>query len=107
MCDASVKSKKGAKSLNECLYRGPVLLPDLCGILFRLRLHPIAVLADIEKAFLQVGIQEPDRDVTRFLWFKDDDVRVSEYDVYRFCRVPFGIICSPYLLAGTVKFHLK
>ena len=95
--DASVKSKKGAKSLNECLYRGPVLLPDVCGILFRLRLHPIAVLADIKKAFLQVGIQEPDRDVTRFLWFKDvDDVRVSEYDVYRFCRIPFGIICSPF-----------
>ena len=67
----------------------------------------MAVLADIEKAFLQVGIQEPDRDVTRFLWFKDvDDVRVSEYDVYRLCRVPFGILCSPFLLAGTVKFHL-
>ena len=54
-----------------------------------------------------MGIQGPDRDVTRFLWFEDDDVRVSEYDVYRFCRVPFGIICSSYLLAGTVKFHLK
>ena len=34
--DASVKSRKRVKSLNECLYRGPVLLPDLCGILFRL-----------------------------------------------------------------------
>ena len=56
---------------------------------------------------MQVGIQEPDRDVTRFLWFKDvDDVRVSEYDVYGLCHVPFGIICSPFLLAGTVKFHL-
>ena len=62
--DASVKSRKGIKSLNECLYRGPVLLPGLCGILFRLQLHPIVLLADIEKAFLQVGIQEPDRDVT-------------------------------------------
>ena len=66
------------------------------------------MLADIEKAFLQVGIQEPDRDVTRFLWFKDvNNVRVSEYDVYRFCRVPFGMVCSPFLLAGTIKFHLK
>ena len=81
--DASVKSRKGVKSLNECLYCGPVLLPDLCGILFRLQLHPIVLLADIEKAFLQVGIQEPDRDVTQFLWYKDvNNVRVSEYVVY-------------------------
>ena len=29
------------------------------------------VLADIENAFLQVAIQESDRDVTHFLWFKD------------------------------------
>lgn len=46
-------------------------LPDLRRILFQLRLHPIVLLADIEKAFLQVGIQEPDRNITRFLWFKD------------------------------------
>ena len=43
-------------SLNECLHRGPVILPDLCGILIRFRIYPIVVLADIEKAFLQVGI---------------------------------------------------
>uniref|UniRef100_A0A1I7XEU1 DUF1758 domain-containing protein n=1 Tax=Heterorhabditis bacteriophora TaxID=37862 RepID=A0A1I7XEU1_HETBA len=38
--DASAKLKN-YPSLNECLYRGPVLLPDLCGILLRLRLAPI------------------------------------------------------------------
>ena len=55
-----------------------------------------------------MSIQEPDRDVTQFLWFKDvNNVRVSEYDVYIFYHVPFGIVCSPFLLARTVKFHLK
>ena len=71
--DASLKAKKGDNSLNDCLYRGPILLPYLCGILLCLRQYPIVMLADIEKAFLQVGIQEKDRDVTRFLWFKDSN----------------------------------
>lgn len=108
--DASVRAKKGMKSLNECLYRGPITLPNMCGVLIRFRMYFIAILADIEKAFLQIGVQENERDVTRFLWFTDPTKpeRVEgNLSVYRFCRVPFGIICSPFLLEGTLKFHLK
>ncbi|MCP4458960.1 MAG: hypothetical protein GY816_13210 [Cytophagales bacterium] len=106
--DASAKPNKLAPSLNECLYRGPVMLPDLCGLLLRFRLYPIVLLSDIEKAFLQVGLQSQERDVTRFLWLKDPskpDVH-NNIETFRFCRVPFGVISSPFLLAATIKYHL-
>ena len=79
--------------------------PPFCAIRYI-----IAILADIEKAFLQIGVQENEHDVTRFLWFTDPTKpeRVKgNLSVYRFCRVPFGIIWSPFLLEGTLKFHLK
>ena len=31
----SAKKRKGVPSLNECLYRGPVIVEDLCGLLLR------------------------------------------------------------------------
>jgi len=39
-------------------------VPDMCGMLLRFRTYYIAILADIEKAFLQIGIQEHERDIT-------------------------------------------
>ena len=105
-----MKASQHEKSLNECLYRGPVNLPDMCGVLLRICTYYITILSDIEKAFLQVGIQESERDVTRFLWFKDPtrpDKVNGNLCVYRFCRVPLGIICSPFLLEATLQYHLK
>ena len=108
--DPTIKVKKDVLSLNECLHRGPIVLPNMCGILIRFRLYFIAVLADIEKAFLQIGVQEHDRNVMRFLWYTDPTrpERVEgNLSTYRFCCVPFGQICSPFLLEGTLRFHLK
>ncbi|XP_068671259.1 uncharacterized protein [Montipora foliosa] len=107
--DASAKTKKGSQSLNENLHRGPIILEDLCGLLKRFRLNRVALIADVEKAFNQVGLQPEDRDVTRFLWLKDATKPTQENNVQelRFTRVPFGMISSPFLLAPTVKYHLN
>ena len=63
--DASAKMSTAYKSLNENLYRGPVDLEDLCGLLFRFREGQIALTSDIEKAFLQIIVHPCDRDVTK------------------------------------------
>ena len=107
--DASAKTKKGSQSLNENLHRGPIILEDLCGLLMRFRLNRVALIADVEKAFHQVGLQPEDRDVTRFLWLKDATKPTLENNVQelRFTRVQFGMISSPFLLAATVKYHLN
>uniref|UniRef100_A0A8D8QQL5 Integrase catalytic domain-containing protein n=1 Tax=Cacopsylla melanoneura TaxID=428564 RepID=A0A8D8QQL5_9HEMI len=105
--DASAKTR-GSHSLNDYLFKGPRMLDDLVGFLILFRLYDIALVADIEKAFLQVGLQLEDRDVTRFVWLKDvyGGVHPDNIIHFRFTRVPFGIVSSPFILAATLKYHL-
>ena len=103
--DASARST--GCSLNECLHKGPKFEQSILGILLRFRTHRIALIADIEKAFLMVAIAENDRDFLRFLWVRDvasEDLQVCKF---RFCRAVFGVSSSPFLLNATVQHHLK
>ncbi|EYC21416.1 hypothetical protein Y032_0019g3807 [Ancylostoma ceylanicum] len=106
--DASAHPK-GRPALNDVLHQGPLMLPNICGVLMRFRIGTIATIADIEKAFLQVRLHESDRDATRFLWVRDLTQPPSENNlvVYRFTRVTFGLNSSPFLLAATIHFHLE
>ena len=106
--DASAKASKHLPSLNDCLLSGPNLVPYLCGVLLRFSLPKIAVSSDIEKAFLQLSLHEEDRDVTRFLWLRDTTslATLDNVRTFRFCRVPFGVVSSPFLLAATAHHHL-
>ena len=95
-------------SLNEYLNRGSIILEDMCALLLCFRTKRIGITADIEKTFLQVGLQEQDRDVTRFLWIKDTKTKEikNNLETCRFTRIPFGIISSPFLLENNIQHRL-
>ena len=105
--NGSAKLDSGDLSINECLERGPNLVPSLFDILVRFRSHPYALVADIEKAFHMISIKEEDRDSLRFLWLKSVEDGLSEVVVYRFCRLVFGLKPSPAILGATIKHHLS
>ena len=108
--DASAGVSSEALSRNDCLHTGPNLMQDLTGNLLKFRTHRIAFTADIEKAFLQIELNNQDRDTTRFLWLKDINKFVNSVDnleAYRFCRVLFGAAPSPFLLNATIRYHLN
>ena len=56
----------------------------------RFREKAIAILADIEGMFMQIGIRNEDQSALRFLWSIDNDVRQ-----FQFTRLIFGATCSP------------
>ena len=88
--DGSAKSNESSLSLNDCLHKGPNLIPKLFDVLIRFRNHPIALTGDIKKAFLMVGIEENDRDMLRFLWLSNPHDVNSELLHLQFTRLVFG-----------------
>ncbi|XP_033729885.1 uncharacterized protein LOC117319145 [Pecten maximus] len=100
--DCSCKEKHGSASLNDCLETNAPQLNDLPILLTKFRKNNYAVTTDIEKAFLQIGLEEEDRDYTIFFWLRDYTDPDSEIITYRFKVVLFGATCSPFILNATL-----
>ena len=105
--DGSAKSDGEGHSLNESLETGPNFIPHLFDVLVRFRWNPVVISADIEKAFLTVGIDLNDRDMLRFLWLEDPQSLNSRIKHLRFCRLVFGLRPSPAILGATMFKHLN
>lgn len=93
--DASAKPHPLANSVNECMHTSPPLQPLLWDIMIRARMSSNILLADLQKAFLQIAIKEEDRDAFCFLF----NINGKEEHL-RFTRVPFGAEASPFMLGG-------
>ena len=90
-------------SLIEACFGGIDLLNDLVQLLMRFRTNSHVLLADIEKAFLQVYLKyEEDKDRFCFLWKTDDGMKM-----YRFRTILFGLNCSPFILNHIIRLHLQ
>ncbi|GFU29127.1 integrase catalytic domain-containing protein [Trichonephila clavipes] len=94
----------GQSSLNQSLYTGPNLHPNILELLLCFRKSPVAFTADVKSAFLHIELDFRDRDFTRFFWTENLN---NEPYVLNFTRVLFGLRPSPYLLAATLKYHFK
>ncbi|XP_068245230.1 uncharacterized protein [Palaemon carinicauda] len=105
--NCSAKPSKSSASLNDCLMTGPSLTEKLFDLLVRFRMNKFACIADIEKAFLQIGLQQHHRDFTRFLWLEDPFDENSRVKTYRFKSVLFGATCSPFVLQMTLQYHFQ
>ena len=81
-------------SLNQQIYVGPKLQQDLLPVLLRFCAEPVAFVADIAEMFLQVMVQEKDRQYLRFLWRPKPAEPVQRFE---FSRLVFGLKSSPFL----------
>ena len=100
--DASAKKHHWDWSLNECLEKGPLLTNHIIQVLMEFRMRRVACIADIEKAFLQILVSSSDSDMLRFLWREGNNI-----SIYKFLRLPFGLRCSPFILAATLQTYIK
>ena len=76
---------------------------DLVTLLLRFRTNDYVLLADIEKAFLQVYLKyEEDKDRFCFLWETDEGIKM-----YHFRTILFGLNCSPFILNHIIQLHLQ
>lgn len=81
-------------------------IPKLFEVLIRFQFQQVAVIADIEKAFLVVGIRESDRSLLCFLWLKTPSTPQSEIIHLCFTRMVFGLHPSPAILGAVISYHL-
>ena len=91
--DAKAKPSPTTNSINECMYAGS----HLWDIMIRAPISAYLIIGDKEKAFLQTGLKEEDRDCFRFLYGREEYLRSK--------RIPFGAEASPLILGATLLHH--
>jgi len=75
--------------------------------MLRFRTFTYGLSTDNEKAFLHVGLDDSDRDFTRFFLLSNTEDPEGEFQVFRFKTVLFRSARSPFMLNATLHHHLN
>ena len=102
--DASAKDCNG-NSLNNCLLKGPNLLPDIAAVLLRFRMRRVALNGDLQKMFCQTAIAKDHQRYQLYLWRNCN--QNIEPKIYAMQRLMFGVNSSPFLAVQSVLEHAQ
>lgn len=90
-------------SLNDASYGGIDISNNLLGLLNYARTNDYLTMGDIEKAFLQIELTTTfDRNKFCFLLYRN-----NQYEAYRYSRLIFGYVASPFILNFVIKHHAE
>ncbi|XP_050500703.1 uncharacterized protein LOC126880706 [Diabrotica virgifera virgifera] len=98
--NASQKSPRLGKSLNDYLLVGPNLQQDIVSLLLNFRLNRFALCADIRQMYRNILVVPEHTDYQRVLWRFSSFEEIQEY---RLLTVTFGVVSSPYLALRTLQ----
>lgn len=79
------------------------MLANLVGMMLKFRQEHFVLMADFEKAFLQIQLKsEEDKNKFCFLWESNGELKV-----YRHRTILFGLNASPFVLMRVLQYHLN
>ena len=96
--NGSSKTKSGV-SVNDLLHVGANLLQNPVALICAWRRYKIALSADVEKMFRQIGVEQFDQPYQSILWRFDKNEPIQ---TYRLTTVTYGLACSPFLAICTL-----
>lgn len=90
------------------MFKGDVYLPEVPGMIFTFRSRRFVAASDVRRAFHQLLLRPDHANCARWIWFKDPSKGPAEGNILilRFKRLPMGFICSPFLIAASIRYHL-
>ena len=91
---------------NKSMLPGPNLNQKITTSLMQLRFDKYILTYDIKKAFNSIKIPMKDSLKLLFYWYKDPLNGNFEPEIYMTDRVPFGLVCSPFLLMISLYYIL-
>jgi hypothetical protein len=96
--NASSKCKTGF-SLNDTLYTGETLLPDVATLLLRFRLKKYVFIGDIKKLFYCIAMKKEHQKYQRYIWqFSPEEKPI----IMQHNCLLFGSVSSPFCAIWTV-----